>query len=89
MSKIEELKALIGTKCMVIDPRSRKKEFEPGTIVEARVNIQGTGDSQYVAISYEVKLDKLTTKKSYRNEGYSYHRTVCVGGNRIKLNSHE
>lgn len=85
-----DLKKLIGCDCLVIDPRSKKKEFEPAKIISANFSIQTikhTGEI-YEHISFGVELHKLTvTKKNRYGEVYKYHRSFNVSGDRIKIPS--
>lgn len=88
-----DLKRLIGCDCLVIDPRSKKKEFEPAKIISANFSIQKinrTGEI-YEHISFGVELYKLTvTKRNSYGEVYEYHRSFNVSGERIQIpSSHE
>jgi len=82
------LKQLIGSDCLVIDPRSKKKEFEPAKIHSANISLQKiamTGEI-FEHISYGVTLYKATLKKRNRyGEEYEYHRSFNVGGDRIQI----
>lgn len=85
-----DLKKLIGCDCLVIDPRSKKKEFEPAKIISAHFSIHTinrTGET-YEHISFGVELYKLTvTKRNRYGEVNKYHRTFNVSGNRIQIPS--
>ena len=82
-----DLRRLIGKDCLVIDPRSKKKEYEPATIVSVLVQIETICNNETVErVSYYVSLHKLTvTKKNRYGEVYEYHRSFMVGGSRIKI----
>ena len=84
-----DLKKLIGSDCLVIYPRSKKKQFEPAKIISANFSIsKGRTDELYEHISYGVKLYKLTvTKKNRYGEVYEYHRSFNVSGDRIQIPS--
>lgn len=85
-----DLKRLIGCDCLVIDPRSRKKEFEPAKIISSNFSIQmikQTGKI-YEHISFCVQLYKLTvTKRNRYGEVREYHRMFNVSGDRIQIPS--
>lgn len=83
-----ELKKLIGRVCLVIDPRSKKKEFELAEINSVNVSMQKYNGSNEIHeyVSYGVTLKKLTiTKRNRYGETYEYHRSFNVGGDRISL----
>lgn len=85
-----DLKKLIGCDCLVIDPRSKKKEFEPAKIISAHFSINcinRTGEI-YEHISFGVELSKLTvTKRNRYGEVYEHHRSFNVNGDRIQIPS--
>ena len=85
-----DLKRLIGSDCLVIDPRSKKKVFEPAKIISANYSIETINRSGeiYERISFGVELYKLTvTKRNRYGEVYEYHRSFNVSGDRIKIPS--
>lgn len=81
-----ELKKLIGRECLVIDPRSKRKDYESATIMSVNVNISKMrykDNSIYEHLSYTVELHKLTISKTrWRKE---YHRSFTVSGDRIVI----
>lgn len=80
-----ELKKLIGQECLVIDPRKKKKEFEPATIKSVNVNISNKYRSDEIIewVSYGVQLHRLSIRK---NKFFpEYHKCFDVSGERIKL----
>ena len=85
-----DLKKLIGSNCLVIDPRSKKKKFESAKIISATFSIQTinrTGEI-YEHVWFGVELHKLTTTKKNRyGEVYEYHRSFDVSGDRIQIPS--
>ena len=86
--ELQDYKKLIGKECVVIDPRSKIKNFQPGTILSVRIGIFKIGEEVNVYPAYEVKLKKLTKSKSRRKSYFndpSYHRVVTVRKNEIKL----
>ncbi|NCC88518.1 MAG: hypothetical protein EOM05_11785 [Clostridia bacterium] len=85
-----DLKRLIGSDCLVIDPRSKKKVFEPAKIISANYSIQTINRSGeiYEHVSFGVELYKLTvTKRNRYGEVYEYHRSFNVSGDRIQIPS--
>lgn len=83
-----ELKKLIGCDCLVIDPRSKKKEFEPAKIISASFSVQTINrtDEIYEHISFGVELYKLTvTKRNRYGEVYRYNRSFNVSRDRIQI----
>jgi len=85
-----DLKRLIGSDCLVIDPRSKKKVFEPAKIISANYSIETINRSGeiYERISFGVELYKLTvTKRNRYGEVYEYHRSFNVSGDRIQIPS--
>lgn len=81
------IKHLIGSECMVIDPRSRKKEFEPAKIISIMISIEKHPDgSIHEYMNFYVKLEKITISKSKRFVGRDgHHRRVYASIERIKL----
>jgi hypothetical protein len=83
-----DLKRLIGSDCLVIDPRSKKKVFEPAKIISANFSIsKGRTEELYEHISFGVVLDKITIKKNRFRENIEYHRSFNVSGERIQIPS--
>ena len=82
-----ELKKLLKTECLAIDPRSKKREFQPATIISIDINLHSMRRTNEIFeyVRYEVELYKITICKSYRNENLEYHRSFWVSGDRIKL----
>ena len=87
-----DLKKLIGQDCLVIDPRSKKNQFEPAKILRAIFSINSIKNRSsnaleiYEHISYEVQLYKVTKSKRNRYaETYEYNRCFRVSGDRIKI----
>lgn len=82
-----DFKKLIGSDCLVIDPRSKKKQFEPGTIKSVNYSVHGIGGEgdTYEVITYDVILKRVTVSKDRFREGLEYHRRVCVSGDRIQI----
>jgi len=81
-----DLKRLIGSDCLVIDPRSKKKEFEPATIIRATYSISrinGT-DKTYEHISYDVALKKVSIRKRGFRANIEYNRGFTVSGDKIQ-----
>lgn len=86
-----DLKRLIGLDCLVIDPRSKKKVFEPAKIISANYSVEAINPSGeiYEHISFGVELYKLTvTKRNRYGEVYEYHRSFNVSGDRIQIPSY-
>lgn len=83
----DNLTRLIGSECLVIDPRSRKKEYEPARIISVMIQIEKHPDgSIHEYMNFYVKLEKITISKSKRFSGRDgYHRRVYVSLDRIKL----
>jgi len=81
-----DLKKLLNTECLVIDPRSKKKQFEPATIISVSWSgvLLSRQDKIYENISYQVKLHRITKTKKFR-ELYEYNRVFNVSNERIKL----
>jgi len=81
-----DLKKLLNTECMVIDPRSKKKQFEPATIISVywTGSLMSRQDKIYENISYNVKLHRITKTKKFR-EVFEYNRCFNVSNERIKL----
>lgn len=83
-----DLKKLIGRVCLVIDPRSKKKQFQLAEIDSVNVSLRKYSISNdiYEHISYGVTLKKLTiTKRNRYGEVYEYHRSFNVSGDKIHL----
>lgn len=83
----EELKKLVGKECLVIDPRSKTRGFEPATIIGVHFSVQKIWkrDDLYENISYEVKLHRVTVRKKRFRENIEYNRSFTVSGNRIRF----
>jgi hypothetical protein len=81
-----DLKRLIGSECLVIDPRSRNGGFVPATIVGCSFSAREVNGKIYEGTSFEVELHKLTvTKKNRYGETRQYHRSFKVRGGRIQI----
>ena len=83
-----ELKRLVGSDCLVIDPRSKRKEFELAKIISVNFSIQTINSSGeiYEHINFGVELHRLTVSKKNRyGEVYKYRRRFTVSGDRIKI----
>lgn len=85
--EIKDYKELIGKKCLVIDTRSKKKQFEDAVIISISINLNTYNNSSeiYEHISYKVKLCKYTKVKNKYGEKIEYQRQIYVNGNSIKI----
>ena len=82
----DDLKRLIGSECLVIDPLSKKGGFVPATIVGCSYWAEEINGNIYEDTSFKVELRKLTvTKKNRYGEIYQYHRSFQVSGDRIQI----
>lgn len=88
----DKLKELVGRECLVVDPRSKKKQFEPATINGVSWNydqIYNDGSCREWT-GYTVTLHRLTTTKRNRyGETYEYNRSFDVSGDRIKISTND
>ena len=81
----DDLKKLIGAQCYVIDPRSKRDQWWPATIVGASVSVSyytNKGEI-YEHLHYRVKLDKVTVAKHRWLQ--EYHRSFDVGKDKIQI----
>ena len=83
----KELEKRIGQTCEAIDPRSKRKEFEPATIISASFTASRINETEiFKHISFGVVLHKVTVRKGNRwREKREYHRAVCVSGPNIRF----
>lgn len=83
-----ELKKLIGRECLVLDPRSKKKVFQPATIKSVSWSCQSFNNDSgdfYETIHYRVSLHKVSISGSGWLKGQEYHRSFDVGNNSIRI----
>lgn len=83
--ELSELKKIIGRKCMVIDPRSKKKQFEPATVLEVKFNVWLCGEEIRETFSFNVKLDRWSKCKGWDGTYQDVQRSFEVSGNRIQI----
>lgn len=77
------LKKYIGLNCQAISPRSRKREYEPATIVGVSVNMRRAFASDEIVERVEFKVKQHRT--TYGRDLKAYRFSFEVSDDRIIL----